>query len=661
MLMGGVKIDPRNLLAFWPRGSIVDGKLQAKYPNASHVTQQVKGRGFAGAGSAPCLGLTTAHTFTADGPSDPTCTVNGTLTFPGADCWNVRAYLDGVLWAFWPGINVGQATELDASGNGHHLTGLVGTAITERLDGSGTNYANEAGFDLGENLIVNSRCVGVGIGTLPTGWSVKNLVGITVSSASATVGQCDARFSGTASAAAYPVIRPMLDTYLPATTGDSFVGRVHIVRISGTLPTQGVWVRLLERDAAGALLATRAEIAYVRDGYVYISGVCQHASCAKIEFNITPFITNGSTVDFVLRLSKFQLEKSTTLGSYIETSGMAISGRLPFGTISDESISIGLFSDSHYSADGGFGANQAVNIPAIFTRFDALTVDAVIGLGDTFHGDDWTDQAEADADVATFDAWFAALDTPYKKIATGNHDHPELFNLWGVSNYCVENDTMDVGGYRIIIIHNAVNPSFYASAATVSWFSSTLSDAQAAGKKVVICAHARFDQDPTEGVYHFAVNAAELRGIVNAAIDAGLDVRAVFQGHTHIFDIALNVDGKGVNYYTIDSCASAQTAYMATIDDMGITLTAIASAVPFDQSEGLPGPLGIDAPITGTTITAPLGPEFQAISTFTGGAEVDLATFEKTNQVRTGPLGTIVRSVESDAATIARDDRVVGA
>ena len=73
------------------------------------------------------------------------------------------------------------------------------------------------------------------------------------------------------------------------------------------------------------------------------------------------------------------------------------------------------------------------------------------------------------------------------------------------------------------------------------------------------------------------------------------------------------------------------------------------------------GPLGIDAPITGTTITGPLGPKFQAIPTFTGGAEVDLSTFVPTTQVRTGPRGTIVRSVESDAATIARDDKVVGA
>ena len=79
------------------------------------------------------------------------------------------------------------------------------------------------------------------------------------------------------------------------------------------------------------------------------------------------------------------------------------------------------------------------------------------------------------------------------------------------------------------------------------------------------------------------------------------------------------------------------------------------------------GPLGIDATVTaGTvypdiTIQAPLGPKFQAIDTFTNGAEVDLATLVPTTQVRTGPRGTVVYSAELDAAGILRADRVVGA
>ena len=146
----GLYPDTENLLA-WYRTDIVDDKLQAWLPpGTSHTTQQVKSSGFLGAGSATVTGLLTTDTITASGPSDPTCTVNGTLTFPGPDCWDIDVHRAGVLWASWKGINIGQATELDASGNGHHLTGLVGTTITERADGSGTMWANEAGFTVAD-------------------------------------------------------------------------------------------------------------------------------------------------------------------------------------------------------------------------------------------------------------------------------------------------------------------------------------------------------------------------------------------------------------------------------------------------------------------------------------------------------------------------------
>jgi len=161
-----------NLLA-WYKTTITDGKLIAFKPEVSHTTQQVKGSGFAGAGSSPCPGLLTSDTITASGPSDPTCTVNGTLTFPGPDCWDIWAYRAGEVWAYWPGINVGQATELDASGNGHHLTGLVGTTITERTDGTGTMWANEAGFTVADGTqYLDSD----GETLITTGWRIPALI-----------------------------------------------------------------------------------------------------------------------------------------------------------------------------------------------------------------------------------------------------------------------------------------------------------------------------------------------------------------------------------------------------------------------------------------------------------------------------------------------------
>jgi hypothetical protein len=156
--------DTANLLA-WYRTDIIDSKLRSYLPTANHTTQQVKSSGFAGAGSASCTGLLITDTITASGPSDPTCTVNGTLTFPGADCWDIYVHRAGVLWAYWPGINVGSTFEIDASGEGHTLY-LTDTAITERVDGTGTMWANDAGFTVADGTTYldqeNTSVIGVG-------------------------------------------------------------------------------------------------------------------------------------------------------------------------------------------------------------------------------------------------------------------------------------------------------------------------------------------------------------------------------------------------------------------------------------------------------------------------------------------------------------------
>ena len=129
--------------------------------NANTTVPQVKGSGFAGAGSATVTGLLTTDTITATGDT-PTCSVDGTLTFPGPDCWDVYVYRGGELWAYWPGINVGNTTELDASGNGHHLVALTTTTITERVDGSGTKYTNIAGYSEYGSIVFLGDSITVG-------------------------------------------------------------------------------------------------------------------------------------------------------------------------------------------------------------------------------------------------------------------------------------------------------------------------------------------------------------------------------------------------------------------------------------------------------------------------------------------------------------------
>jgi len=140
--------DQTNLLVYWPNSPIVDGKLIARAPSSSHTIQQVKGSGFAGIGSGTIAGILTTDDLTSSGPNNPTCTVDGTVTF-GADFWDFYWHRDGVLMGYYPGINVGATFEIDASGNGRTLY-LTDTTITERLDGTGTNYTNERGFTVGD-------------------------------------------------------------------------------------------------------------------------------------------------------------------------------------------------------------------------------------------------------------------------------------------------------------------------------------------------------------------------------------------------------------------------------------------------------------------------------------------------------------------------------
>jgi len=162
--------DQANLLA-WYRTTVDDGKLIAYAPIASHTTQQVKSSGFLGAGSSPCPGLLTSDTITATGDA-PTCSVAGTLTFPGPDCWDIFWHRDGVLIDYFPGINVGGTFEIGAKGVGNVLY-LTDVTITERTDGTGTNYANEAGFTVADGTQYLDETGETAIGA---GWRIPALL-----------------------------------------------------------------------------------------------------------------------------------------------------------------------------------------------------------------------------------------------------------------------------------------------------------------------------------------------------------------------------------------------------------------------------------------------------------------------------------------------------
>ena len=167
----GTGPDQTNLLAYWPNSPIVDGKLIARAPVASHSIQQVKGSGFAGIGSGTITGLLTTDDLTSSGPDTPTCTVDGTVIF-GADCWDIFWHRDGVLIDYFPGINVGGTFEIGAKGVGNVLY-LTDTTITERLDGTGTNYANERGFTVADGTQYLDETGETAIGA---GWRIPALL-----------------------------------------------------------------------------------------------------------------------------------------------------------------------------------------------------------------------------------------------------------------------------------------------------------------------------------------------------------------------------------------------------------------------------------------------------------------------------------------------------
>jgi len=161
-----------NLLAFYAAAGFDTPSWPALRPVTTSATPQVKGSLFSVAApeDVPYTGLLTTDVITASGTA-PTCAVNGTLSMT-ADFWDMRVHRAGVLWSYLPGINVGQATELDASGNGHHLT-LTTTTIVEAVDGAGTNYCNEDGFSTRENRMLNSD-------NLLAGWTANGSAAATV-------------------------------------------------------------------------------------------------------------------------------------------------------------------------------------------------------------------------------------------------------------------------------------------------------------------------------------------------------------------------------------------------------------------------------------------------------------------------------------------------
>ena len=649
---GSLMPDVANLLA-WYKGNIADGKLVAYYPYSNHTTQQVKSSGFAGAGSATVTGLLTTDTITASGPSDPTCTVDGTLTFPGVDCWDIDVYRDGVLWAYWPGINVGPPvedppitnwTELDASGNGHHLTGLVGTTITERVDGTGTNYKNESGFasciaapdgftypadlpaihiHVDDNGVASVLAFDITAG-MPTGKAYYVSTtgsdandGLTAGSPLATIGVAMGKVD-------VDVIYVATGTYIRSKAFTVAATRsVSIIATGGTVTTNNFDALTWSADSTYTNLskATRSTVYAVYDNkYLTADGdSTKLLKCNTIELcaaTIGSWFTDNVSVwvnpsdervaDADIR-AFLDVRGILSNGKNIYIEGFNILGG-GLGVCNFTNTTSTLTHCRAKNCTFRYGKDSLNGVARVYGKIAAVFENCVAAHGAS---DGFNYHLYVGIDVAP-----VALEI--NCIGRNNGDGGDIID---------NGSTMHDGGTII-----RVGGEYYHNN----------------GPNVI-------DYNSSKS-WNIGVNAHDslAAGEPDYRIWGDMWLHSCTGGSFDEYD-----ETSTIYAYDTDTGTEASTPYTPT--------AGLALPIVFGGPLTTPGPLGIDATITeGTTypaitIKAPLGAEFQAIPEFTGEAVVDLATLAPTAKIRTGLRGVIVRSVDGSAEQQARDDRVVGA
>ena len=308
----GRRLPPQygNLLA-WYKTTIADGSLIAYRPTGSS-TPQVKGSLFSVAvpEAVSYTGLLTTDVITASGTA-PTCAVDGTLSMT-ANFWDMSIHRAGVLWAYLPGINVGGAFELDASGLGHHLY-LTTTTIVEALDGTGTNWCNEVGFSTRENYLpystINSEISWLGdksggaslpVTTLNAGTDPEG--GYTAVRLVLNAGSLDGSFSRTRESVSVPVVTPRSSLWIKSFSGTPQTVGLRMGTATKVLNITSEWARY------DATVATTADIFQLIVGNTFTPGV--------------------SLCDILVWGAQVESNKATP-GDYIPTDGFAIVGRQP--------------------------------------------------------------------------------------------------------------------------------------------------------------------------------------------------------------------------------------------------------------------------------------------------------------------------------------------
>lgn len=601
----GFPPDYLNLLA-WYKRDIQDGRLIPYRPLGS-ATPQVKGSLFSVAvpEDVPYTGLLTTDVITVGGGTVPTCAVNGTLSM-SANFWDMRVHRAGVLWAYLPGINIGGAFELDASGNGHHLY-LTTTTIVEVLDGTGTNYCNSAGYRVAENILYAQD-----------------------------VGNADVEVTG-----------PDVDGFYSAvkvTTTAAKAVTASLVNQSGTLttPTAEVSVRLTLRALDGNESTTISLAHNLTSGHV----VRKISGPGEITGTYRASVTGLSlTDDTIVEVTK----TNNVIGadwSFLIYAGSVTTTRIGDG-VRFKNIQICL---------GTTTANYTSRKRTPLGRYPVSSFSSAPFENISLIGDSMVNAASEQMQLL-----FTGSTILQKGV--GGQTSTQVAARFVA-------DTVGSGADAAILFvgHNDINGAVTAAVIEAN-IQSCAEAARAANMPLILCTISPYgtysgwaagEQTELESVNtwmraYAATNGHVLVDMYEMMRDPGtINLRPLYAS----LGDGLHYNGLGDDYEgqlfaaAIVSISGGTTA--RTIDVLGNT-------------DAVLGPLNASAEVTAgdtypaVTVKAPLGPEFQAITEWTGEAAVDLSTFVNTDQTVAGEKDLLIYKTPLSMANKIRAERFAGA
>ena len=630
-----------NILA-WYRGDIADGRLIAYRPTGSS-TPQVKGSLFSVAvpEDVALTGLLTTDVITVGGGTAPTCAVNGTLSMT-ADFWDMRVHRAGVLWAYLPGINVGGAFELDASGNGHTLY-LTTTTITERTDGTGTNYKNVNGF---------ASCVAAPDGfTWPAAFPAINIHVDGNGVATAPGYDISAgRPTGKAYYVKYPGGSDLNDGLTMETALASIAtalqkaDAVEIYVQSGVYPRNKSWQTVQPLNDLSVIAVGGPVVSTYHDALTWAPDAT-YPTVSKATRSTVYQVRDGSVVD-----SKGDAEKLTLRASVEEVS-------LNPGSYYTDNVSVWVLPSDSRTADANCwclmsGGNGRVSGKSIYVE------------GFTFLGGNCFKALNTAAEYTLVQMKNCTFKYAFYSnaggFATTGNVASILENCVGA---CSEYDGFNYHASTTYIPAaleincTSRNNGTYGVDETMN--GSSMHDA---GTVIRVGGSYHGNRGP---------NVVDVNDALSWNIGVSAhDSTALVNNADFFIDGSMWVHSCTGNIFTEQTAGDTMYAYDTT--------TTGATSTPYTPTAGLaipiifggplttPGPLNVSATITaGTvypavTIKAPLGPKFQAIPEWTGEAAVDLSTLSATARTRIGPRGMLIYGVDLSAADQARADGYLG-